>query len=99
MHSEELERFGRWAGELEVGYTTDWLGVRTRYAWECVAELEGFYGFVPSRRLACEVRTIPLALSVWAKRVGAPGRFGVETLTGLYRTPSIQKMRIVGQCE
>mmetsp|Transcript_28208 Transcript_28208/g.66869 ORF Transcript_28208/g.66869 Transcript_28208/m.66869 type:complete len:541 (-) Transcript_28208:12-1634(-) len=54
MHSEELERFGRWAGELEAGYTTDWLGVRTRYAWDCVVAARGYYAFVPSRRLACE---------------------------------------------
>jgi hypothetical protein len=35
-------------GALEVGYLVDWLGVRTRYAWDCIPG-GGYYTFVPSR--------------------------------------------------
>jgi len=53
MHDEVLYRFGRWEGAVEDGYLTDWLGVRTRYAWDCIKH-GGYYKFVPSRRLECE---------------------------------------------
>jgi FkbM family methyltransferase len=53
MHHEVLHLFGRWEGEAEEGYLIDWLGVRTRYAWDCIKN-GGYYKFVPSRRLECE---------------------------------------------
>ena len=53
MHDEVMYRFGRWEGAVEEGYLTDWLGVRTRYAWDCI-KYGGYYKFVPSRRLECE---------------------------------------------
>jgi len=54
MHHEVMYMFGRWEGEVEPGYLTDWLGVRTRYAWDCIKH-GGYYKFVPSRRLECEM--------------------------------------------
>ena len=53
MHHEVLFQFGRWEGAFEKGYLHDWLGVRTRYAWDCIKH-GGYYKFVPSRRLECE---------------------------------------------
>jgi len=53
MHHEVFFLFDRWEGVLEEGYLTDWLGVRTRYAWDCIRN-GGYYKFVPSRRLECE---------------------------------------------
>ena len=53
MHHEVFHLFGRWEGEAEEGYLIDWLGVRTRYAWDCIKN-GGYYKFVPSRRLECE---------------------------------------------
>jgi hypothetical protein len=53
MHHELFYLFGRWEGVGEERYLTDWLGVRTRYAWDCIKD-GGYYKFVPSRRLECE---------------------------------------------
>mmetsp|Transcript_25612 Transcript_25612/g.84593 ORF Transcript_25612/g.84593 Transcript_25612/m.84593 type:complete len:473 (-) Transcript_25612:64-1482(-) len=53
MHHDILYRFGRWVGRWEEGYLLDWLGVRTRTAWDCIPG-GGYYMFVPSRRMECE---------------------------------------------
>jgi len=53
MHHEVIYQFGVWEGAAEAGYLIDWLGVRTRYAWDCIKN-GGYYKFVPSRRLECE---------------------------------------------
>ena len=36
MHHEVFYLFGRWEGAAETGYLIDWLGVRTRYHWDCI---------------------------------------------------------------
>ncbi len=58
QHHVVFSQFTRWRGSFDPEYVTDWLGIRTRYAWDCIDDplATMHYSLVqPSRRIPCEI--------------------------------------------
>lgn len=48
----------QWEGIFETGYLTDFLGVRTKYYYDCGSNNGGYLKYVPSRRLPCKMHEL-----------------------------------------
>ena len=66
-HHEIFSHFTRWEGAFVSDYVTDWLGVQTRYEWDCVDDPKSGmrYGAVqPARRIPCEIHAAQRAAGI-----------------------------------
>jgi hypothetical protein len=57
-HHPIFNSFKRWKGAYDPNYIIDWLGIETKYEWDCIDDPKStmHYSIIqPSRRIPCEI--------------------------------------------